>query len=196
MGAFKGAVDVGAHAIETDLHISKDGVVVLSHVSLLFLLCPLLCSPNPPQDATLKRCFGVSSKIIDCDWNYLRTLRTLREPHEPIPRLKDLLKFLTTPGLEEIWVLLDIKRDNDLDVMMRLIAEALAQVKPTKPWEQRIVLGCWGVSLTSCEDFFQRSRLTILLGNISPTMLEVSAWIPNNIHRLQHTICPSILESP
>lgn len=32
MGAFKGAVEVGAHAIETDLHISKDGVVVLSHV--------------------------------------------------------------------------------------------------------------------------------------------------------------------
>jgi glycerophosphoryl diester phosphodiesterase len=33
MRAFKGAVEVGAHAIETDLHISKDSVVVLSHVS-------------------------------------------------------------------------------------------------------------------------------------------------------------------
>lgn len=33
MSAFKAAVDVGAHAIETDVHISKDGVVVLSHVS-------------------------------------------------------------------------------------------------------------------------------------------------------------------
>lgn len=33
MGAFKGAVEVGAHAIETDLHLSKDGVVVISHVS-------------------------------------------------------------------------------------------------------------------------------------------------------------------
>lgn len=32
MGAFKGAVDVGANAIETDIHLSKDGVVVLSHV--------------------------------------------------------------------------------------------------------------------------------------------------------------------
>lgn len=32
MGAFKGAVDVGANAIETDVHLSKDGVVVLSHV--------------------------------------------------------------------------------------------------------------------------------------------------------------------
>jgi phosphatidylglycerol phospholipase C len=33
MGAFRGAVDVGADAIETDVHLSKDGVVVLSHVS-------------------------------------------------------------------------------------------------------------------------------------------------------------------
>jgi phosphatidylglycerol phospholipase C len=33
MGAFKGAVDVGADALETDIHLSSDGVVVLSHVS-------------------------------------------------------------------------------------------------------------------------------------------------------------------
>lgn len=33
MAAFQGAVEVGAHAIETDLHLSRDGVVVLSHVS-------------------------------------------------------------------------------------------------------------------------------------------------------------------
>jgi glycerophosphoryl diester phosphodiesterase len=38
MGAFKGAVDVGADAIETDLHLSKDGIVVLSHVSKLAVI--------------------------------------------------------------------------------------------------------------------------------------------------------------
>lgn len=32
MGAFRGAVEVGAHAIETDVHLSKDGVVVIAHV--------------------------------------------------------------------------------------------------------------------------------------------------------------------
>jgi glycerophosphoryl diester phosphodiesterase len=35
MVAFRGAVDVGAHAIETDIHLSKDSVVVLSHVRLI-----------------------------------------------------------------------------------------------------------------------------------------------------------------
>lgn len=33
MGAFRGAVEVGADALETDVHLSKDGVVMLSHVS-------------------------------------------------------------------------------------------------------------------------------------------------------------------
>ena len=32
MGAFKGAVAVGTDAIETDIHLSRDGKVVLSHV--------------------------------------------------------------------------------------------------------------------------------------------------------------------
>jgi phosphatidylglycerol phospholipase C len=73
-----------------------------------------------------------------------------------MPRLKDLLEFLTTPGLEEIWVLLDIKLQDDPDDMMRLIAETLAEVKPTKPWEQRIVLGCWAVSSLKL-DFGSRS---------------------------------------
>lgn len=34
MVAFRAAVEVGAHALETDVHLSKDGVVVLSHVSV------------------------------------------------------------------------------------------------------------------------------------------------------------------
>jgi tubulin gamma len=34
MGAFKGAVEVGADGLETDLHLTRDSVVVLSHVSL------------------------------------------------------------------------------------------------------------------------------------------------------------------
>ena len=33
MKSFEGAVEVGSHAIETDIHLSKDDVVLLSHVS-------------------------------------------------------------------------------------------------------------------------------------------------------------------
>ncbi len=64
---------------------------------------------DPYQDASLERCFGKKDKIIDCTWDYLETIRTLKAPAQPMPRLKDLLEYLTTPGLEHIWLILDIK---------------------------------------------------------------------------------------
>lgn len=60
MGAFQGAVKVGAEAIETDIHLSKDNVVVLSHVSSL-LRHPNAQVPNehrlriPPSNDALAR---------------------------------------------------------------------------------------------------------------------------------------------
>ncbi|KAK8162471.1 PLC-like phosphodiesterase [Phyllosticta citrichinensis] len=131
MAAFVGAVEAGAQAIETDVHLSKDGVVVLSH------------------DPSLQRCFGKKEKIIDCNWDYLETLRTVAEPHVPLPRLRDLLRYLTTEGLEDIWVLLDIKRDNNLDDVFRLMAAEIASVPPSptsKPWNERMVLGIWAAN--------------------------------------------------
>lgn len=125
--AFEKALEAGAVALETDLHITKDNIVVLSH------------------DATLKRCFGQKDKIIDRSWDEIKDLRTLAPPHESMPRLKDLLEYLSQPGLEEVWVLLDIKLDNNADDIMRLISTTIAEVKPSpsKPWNERIVLGIW-----------------------------------------------------
>ncbi|OLN85622.1 Phosphatidylglycerol phospholipase C [Colletotrichum chlorophyti] len=90
--AFRAALEAGAHALETDLHLSRDGVVVLSH------------------DGNLKRCFGVDAKIAECDWDYLKTLQTVREPRQGMPRLEDLLEFLCEEGRSSVWVLLDIKQ--------------------------------------------------------------------------------------
>ncbi|KAL2058728.1 hypothetical protein ABVK25_000019 [Lepraria finkii] len=143
MGAFRGAVKVGAHAIETDVHLTKDNVVVLSH------------------DATLKRCFGKDEKIVNCTWDYISQQRTLANPHEPMPRLQDLLQFLASPGVENTWLLLDIKLDNDADEVMRLIAHTISSVPPSpyKPWNQRIVLGCWAAKfIPLCSKHLPRLR--------------------------------------
>lgn len=127
MAAFRSAVEIGAHAIETDLHLSKDGVVVMSH------------------DGTLKRCFGIDAKIADCDWSYLSTLRTLREPHEPMPRLVDLLEYLAQPETERVWLLLDIKRDDDPFELLSRVAANFATVATKRAWNERIVMGCWTI---------------------------------------------------
>lgn len=89
--AFRGALGAGAVALETDVHLTKDKVVVLSH------------------DPTLKRCFGRTDKIADCDWSFVEPLRTTKDPHVPMARLTDLLAFLSEPGREDVWVMLDIK---------------------------------------------------------------------------------------
>ena len=92
MGAFKGAAEVGTHAIETDVHLTKDDVVVLSH------------------DADMKRCFGKDDKLIDRTWEEIREVQTLKTPHQTMPRLQDLLEFLALPDTNEnVWLLLDIK---------------------------------------------------------------------------------------
>lgn len=127
MGAFRGAVNAGAHAIETDLQMTKDHVVVLSH------------------DANLKRCFGKDIKIADKNWEDIKDLRTTQKPHELLPQLADLLRYLAEEGNEHIWVFLDIKLSNDAEQIMRLIASTLASVPSQKsaPWNNRVVLGIW-----------------------------------------------------
>ncbi|KAK8115162.1 hypothetical protein PG999_007231 [Apiospora kogelbergensis] len=125
MAAFRSAVEIGAHAIETDLHLSKDGVVVLSH------------------DGTLKRCFGEDRKVADCDWSYLSTLRTTRKPPQPMPRLVDLLEYLAQPGQEHIWVLLDIKKDDEPTELISRVAATFASVPAKHEWKERIIMGCW-----------------------------------------------------
>lgn len=61
------------------------------------------------QDATLKRCFGKPDKIIDRNWAYISEQRTIKEPHEPMPRLDELLRYLASSGQENTWLLLDLK---------------------------------------------------------------------------------------
>jgi len=39
------------------------------------------------------------------------------------------------------------KLDTDADDVMRLIAATLEEVKPSRAWNERVVLGCWAVSI-------------------------------------------------
>lgn len=133
MAAFRGAIEEArAHAIETDIHLTKDDVVVLSH------------------DPDLKRCFGRPERIIDCNWDFISQLRTTRAPYQSMPRLKDLLEYIAQPSLQDVWILLDIKLDNDAENVMRLIAETLASVDfGSRPWHSRVVLGIWAAKYLS-----------------------------------------------
>ncbi|KAF2994114.1 hypothetical protein E8E14_000665 [Neopestalotiopsis sp. 37M] len=157
LAAFRGAVEVGAHAIETDLHLSKDGVVVLSH------------------DATLKRCYGDPSRIADHDWEHLSTFRSLRAPGEPLARLVDLLRYVAEPEQKHIWLLLDIKTHDNVDDMFKSLAAALDSVPADVPWNQRIILGVWTVEwLAACLRTLPQFPMSLIAW--SPSL--VSALLP------------------
>ena len=106
------------------------------------------------QDPTLQRCFGRPEAIVNLDWRDIAPLRTRAPPHLPMPRLDELLAFLVRPENAHVWLLLDIKSDNDADLVMRRIAAAIATVPPLsgRPWHQRILLGVWELGfLPACQ---------------------------------------------
>ncbi|KAJ5143442.1 uncharacterized protein N7515_002229 [Penicillium bovifimosum] len=155
--AIEKAIHAGAHALELDLHISRDGIVVLSH------------------DPSLLRCFGVKKKVKDCDWEYLKTLRTLKAPHEPMPRLVDVLEYLRQPGREHLWILLDIKQlpqlSNDPSTIMSLIAKTIESVPIPAigpDWHRRVVLGCWSARyLPARAQYLPRYAVTLVCIDVS-----------------------------
>jgi hypothetical protein len=89
----------------------------------------------------------VDKKIVDCDYSYIRTLRTLKPPHAHIATLQELLEYLLgEPKARGIWVLLDIKADNNADAVMEGISGVLRKVRPQWEWEDwggMVVLGIW-----------------------------------------------------
>ncbi|XDG04245.1 hypothetical protein ABKA04_003860 [Annulohypoxylon sp. FPYF3050] len=161
MLAFRAAVEAGAHAIETDLHLSSDGVVVLSH------------------DAALKRCFGEDSKVRDHTWRYLSTLRTIRKPEQPMPRLVDLLEYMNQPGVEHIWIMLDIKTHDDATELLRATADAIASVPGVRPWSERILPCCWSIQYVQLTKEFLPGFPIAHVGVSSIYARALASYVPN-----------------
>ena len=71
MAAFADAVSLGYLYVETDVHVTSDGVLVAFH------------------DNDLERTCGIKGRIEDTPWSSLRTARV--DGREPIPRLVEIL---------------------------------------------------------------------------------------------------------
>lgn len=125
MAAFKAAVEFGAHALEMDLQLTKDGTVVVSH------------------DPTLESQFGRPRKIADHDWHDIKDLRTIKPPHEPVPRFADVLTWLSQPEAQHVWVLLEIKVGGNAKEIMQHVRQLFRSQPPApndRAWNERIVI--------------------------------------------------------
>jgi hypothetical protein len=85
--------------------------------------------------------------VIDYDYDYLRTLEP---PHVPMPSLKEILEFMCEPAVANLWLILDIKADDNPEDIIRLTAETVRSVNPSREfWADRVVLGCWTLDFLS-----------------------------------------------
>lgn len=98
MPAFQGAVDLGYRYIETDVHATRDGVLLAFH------------------DDQLDRVTDQVGVIAEMD--FAEVARARVDGIEPIPRLEDLL--LAWP---ELRINIDPKRDNAVEPLIRVLRD-------------------------------------------------------------------------
>ncbi|MDO4919168.1 glycerophosphodiester phosphodiesterase [Kocuria sp.] len=98
MAAFRAAADLGLLWLETDVHTTRDGVVVAFH------------------DPSLERVTGTDGNVNDLTWEQLRTLRVGGE--HGIPTLAELLRGLPGARLN-----IDVKDEASVAALPRVIAD-------------------------------------------------------------------------
>lgn len=150
--ALEGALRSGADGIETDVHLSRDGHVVIAH------------------DASTLRCYGKPGTVWTQDFyggggasssGGMSTFTTVDEPHSRMPLLKDVLHLMTQPEWSGKWILLDVKVDNQVEVI-HAMADTMTRINPDMSfWSRRVVLGIWHHQfLPYCHQFLPTLPIT------------------------------------
>ncbi len=102
LAAFAAAVDLGYSYIETDVHLTADGVVVAFH------------------DDHLDRVTDMTGAIADRTWDEIRRAKVGTDG-DPVPRLDEILRTWPT-----IKVNVDPKHDRVVDALARVLADERA----------------------------------------------------------------------
>lgn len=127
MASFEMAANDGADAIETDVHVTQDGILVLFH------------------DSALGRTTDGSGKIADQVYHGgIDRVRTTQQPSQKIPTLGELCQLLMRPQYRHLQANLDIKPDNDPNRLFQLMARVVAQHDDGHgSLAPRLILGLW-----------------------------------------------------
>ncbi|KAJ7109446.1 PLC-like phosphodiesterase [Mycena epipterygia] len=129
MASFEAAIRDGVDGIESDVHVSKDGIVIMFH------------------DPTLARTTDFTGAIKDCNWygpDGMEHARTKKEPKQSIPTFAETVTLLMKPENLHIHLNVDIKAMND---PLKLFTLMHAVISAHPQWEKqlapRILLGIW-----------------------------------------------------
>ena len=123
--AFNKAYAAGIRILETDLQLTKDGVVVINH------------------DSSTGRTWDRDLVIKDTLLGELRNLQNRRVPEEGLPTFRDLLEWAIEH--DECTLMLDMKNTNDIILMSKVFDELLSVRDDLSYWQTRIIWGVWSL---------------------------------------------------
>ncbi|VEU19393.1 DEKNAAC100586 [Brettanomyces naardenensis] len=131
--SYDAATDNGCDVVETDLHISTDKKIVIAH------------------DVDTTRVFGETHLVNEESYDdVLSKLRTLREPHLPMPTFREILIWCREKSEKtgrNIQLMLDIKKDCEPKLLMELLLNDLKEVGPSiEYWHSKLIFGMWDSS--------------------------------------------------
>lgn len=183
--AFDKAYEAGVHTIETDIQMTKDGVVVINH------------------DATTGRIFDQDLVIAETDYSELANLRckSTEYRNEKLPTLVDALEWAVKhPNVQ---LMIDIKFTNEKIILIKTLGDMLRVKNDVAYWQQRIVWGLWtldwyqfGVETGVLKDF--RFIVISLSLEIAKQFVEYSKRLDNDHYRLYgvslHYVCSWITQ--
>ncbi|KZT60149.1 PLC-like phosphodiesterase [Calocera cornea HHB12733] len=129
LASFEGAARDGAEGIESDVHVSLDGVILMFH------------------DPSLERTTDGQGLIREQNYhgeNGMEHVRTRKEPQQPIPTFQGTVELLMKPENKHLKFNIDVKVYNDPVRLFTLMHDTIA----SQPgWETelapRILLGIW-----------------------------------------------------
>ncbi|KIJ69927.1 hypothetical protein HYDPIDRAFT_171866 [Hydnomerulius pinastri MD-312] len=129
LASFEAAMRDGAEGIESDVHVSSDGVVVMFH------------------DPALERTTGSKGLIRERNWygeDGMEHLLTIKEPRQAIPTFAETIALLMKPENQHVKFNVDVKVQNDPDRLFSLMHTIISE---QADWETklapRILLGLW-----------------------------------------------------
>jgi len=127
IASFERAIRDGAEGIESDVHITKDNVIVMFH------------------DSSLQR--TTDGKGLIRDQNYhgvIEHVRTVKEPKQKIPTFRELCDLLMKEENKHVKLNIDIKPECEPDRLFTLMKEIVASYPTYKTdLSPRLILGLW-----------------------------------------------------
>ncbi|KAI7902699.1 PLC-like phosphodiesterase [Cokeromyces recurvatus] len=135
--SYKNAIEAGTSALEGDIRLSKDKEIVMMH------------------DLTLNRTTTGTGAVHDQDWyGYIDKLTTKTNPPQPIPRLNDVLDLLLTTTNDKLYMIVDIKYDNPIEIL-NVLSNLLNEdyVKEYPQLTHQLIIGIWSL------EFLERAKI-------------------------------------